>query len=672
MIVEVAVPVNICKTFHYDANIAGSEGLELGSLVSINFNQKATYGFIVGFPKEERVPTSFTIKPIEKVVLEKSPFSPSMIQFLKWTAEYYCYPVGEVFSAALPKQHWVYLSKENRKPLKLKFFEGVKIPSKPILDLTAEQKSVLEVLHRETPEKAFLLHGVTGSGKTEVYLQMIRSTLEEGKGAIVLVPEISLTPQLIGRFSQRFPNQIAVLHSDLTPKERFEEWEKIRTGIAPIVIGVRSAIFAPVSNLGLLIVDEEHETSFKQEDSLRYHARDLSVVRGKIEKAKVILGSATPSLETFYNAKQGKYHYLRMESRVENRVLPQMKLIDLKNKDLQLSPKFPWLTRPLFQAIEKCIAQGEQSILFLNRLGYAHFLFCKDCGHSWRCLNCDVSLTYYVNPPHLLCHYCQMTQDVPNTCELCEGMSIQKVGVGTEQLEKTLKELLPKARIARMDRSVLKNRKDLENLLNQIANREMDIIIGTQMVTKGHDFPNVSLVGVLCADASLNLPDFRSVEKTFQVLTQVAGRAGRGDKLGEVWVQTLNPKHPIFNDLNAEKIETFYVRELEKRRNFGFPPFERLVLLKLQHRDESKVSTAFEHLKVVIENEIKKNFLECEILGPAPAPMVKIKNMVRWQMLLKGKNHTHLKFLVNGAREYLEKHKYRLPLSIDVDPMHLM
>lgn len=501
-------------------------------------------------------------------------------------------------------------------------------------------------------------------------MQVLEGILQEGKGAIILVPEIALTPQLLGRFSDRFPGKVAILHSDLTATERFTQWERLRQGTARVVVGARSAVFAPVRNLGLVVVDEEHESSFKQEDSLRYHARDIAIVRASMEDARVVLGSATPSLESYHNAQSDRYSLVTLKNRVQKRALPTTTFVDLKEAAQLYSSEIPWLSFTLLEKIKKVLGEKQQALLYLNRLGFAHFLFCHDCGHTWRCRNCDVALTYYQRPPSLQCHYCGAYEVPPNTCESCQGTSLESIGVGTEQVEKTLTELLPTARIARMDRSVVKTRKDLESLLTRIAHREVDVAIGTQMIAKGHDFPGIALVGVLLADASLNMPDFRAQERTFQIITQVSGRAGRAEIAGEVVIQTLNPEHPVLLAAAQNRSDDFYRLELQLRKQFSFPPYQRLAMLRFQHRNEQRVESFACDLAARIRkwaNDGSKPL--CEVIGPAQAPLSKIKNMHRWHCMIRSDSVRNLQRILRSCQEFVNQVKSPVQFAVDVDPM---
>jgi primosomal protein N' (replication factor Y) (superfamily II helicase) len=640
--------------------------------VEVPFRNKPTQAVVLGFPGETEIAEE-KLKTVERVLFSDPLIDDQTFRFLKWTAEYYCHPLGEVMASALPKQYLKLSEKQRQKVEALAADEsygselGLLAAAVPKPVLTEAQAQAVEAIGRET--RPVLLQGVTGSGKTEVYMAVLEKALAEGKGAIVLVPEIALTPQLLGRFSSRFPGKVAVLHSDITPKEKFVQWERIRRGIARVVVGARSAVFAPLKDIGLIVVDEEHETSYKQEDSLRYHARDLAIVRAKLCGAKVVLGTATPSLESYHNALAGKYAHVRLLKRVKERPMPKTTFVDLRVKEAAYSEKFPWISNVLVGKMHQALKNGHQVMLFLNRLGYAHFLFCGDCGHTWRCLNCDVALTYYRYPPLLKCHYCGVENEPPTLCEQCQGHSLKELGLGTEQVEAALAEIFPKARTCRMDRSVVKTRKDLEAVLNRIVRREVDIVVGTQMIAKGHDFPGIALVGVLVADASLNLPDFRAFERTFQILTQVSGRAGRAEVAGEVVIQTLNPDHPVLVAAAEHREEDFFRSELMGRERFGFPPFQRLAMIRFQHSNAAKVEQFALSVAGGIRDAVKKRGWKCEVIGPAEAPIAKIKNLYRWHCLVKGGTVRELQSVLRMVHDYAERLKYPVQMAVDVDPV---
>lgn len=474
----------------------------------------------------------------------------------------------------------------------------------------------------------FLLEGKTGSGKTEIYLRAIERV---GGKAIVLIPEISLTPQITARFRERFGDRVAVLHSRLSEGERYDQWRRIKEGLLDIVVGARSAVFAPVDDVRIIIVDEEHEASYKQEDGIRYNARDLALVRGKMEDSLVILGSATPSLESVHNARSGKIGHLMLPERVQKRPLPSIDIVDMRKE-----AKNTWLSAALQALLKENLDRGEQSLLFLNRRGFAPFVLCGDCGHTFRCPHCSVTLTWHQGAGVLRCHYCDYKLPALPLCPECGGGDVKGLGFGTEKLEELLRESLGDARIARLDRDTVKKKGDLESILNSFEKGEVDILLGTQMIAKGHHFPGVTLAGVLMADLSLNLPDFRAAERTYQILTQVAGRAGRGDSPGRVVIQTFNPEHYSILPGGEKDGQRFYERELAMREEYSYPPFSRLVNFKVDGNEEKEVTICIKRIKEFGKEVLRENVaLRIEILGPAPAPISRIKGKFRWHLLAK-------------------------------------
>ncbi|MCB0405507.1 MAG: primosomal protein N' [Bdellovibrionales bacterium] len=667
MIIQVAVPFRVPKLFDYKIADADADRVVPGSLVQVPFGSRLTHAFVLGFSETSTI-SDTKLKSVEAVLNESPVFDEKMLEFLRWVSAYYCHPLGETIATAVPKDSWR-VRKRKTRAITSDPTAGLRPAHSERFELTPEQKQVLDEMDRHGHEKPYLLFGVTGSGKTEVYMNAIERFLNTDQSAIVLAPEISLTPQLVGRFSDRFPGQTAVLHSHLSPAERQREWKRAASGEARIVVGARSAVFAPVKNLALIIVDEEQEASFKQEDSLRYNARDIAVVRAKICGARVVLGSATPSLESYTNAKNEKFHLLTLKKRVLDRPLPQCQFVDIKNNDQLVDSHTPWFSKPLFAKIQDTIQNGQQVLLYLNRLGYAHFLFCHDCGHTEQCRNCDISLTYYRTPPRLKCHYCGASQAPPQTCSQCSGTHIIPMGVGTEQVEQALKHFFPKARIARMDRSVIKNRKDLEEVLQRVADGRVDIVIGTQMIAKGHDFPGIALVGILLADASLNIPDFRANERTFQILTQVAGRAGRAGHAGEVLIQTLNPDHWVLRAAAEHRSEDFYREESHLRQMVGFPPATRLALLRFQHSNPGTVRRFVEETVATLAK--LPGAKKCDIVGPAEAPLAKVKKLYRWQCLVKCSSAKELRALLIQIQQFVDRKKSPVQFAVDVDPVTL-
>src|ERR1035437_4863907 len=526
------------------------------------------------------------------------------------------------------------------------------------------------------PPSTFLLHGVTGSGKTEVYLQAIAHALEKGQGAIVLVPEISLTPQTVERFKARFssgPLQtlVAVLHSHLSAGERHDEWHKIRQGRARIAIGARSAIFAPVEPLGLIVVDEEHEHSYKQEEAPRYHARDVAIVRGQMEGAVVVLGSATPSLESYYNCGKGKYTLLRLPERADDKKMPVVRIVDMR-QTVRPGKAVPIFSPQLKEAIARRVEQKEQVILFLNRRGYSTSLQCPLCGFDAECPNCSVSLTYHRHDQKLCFHICAAhVEPVPPVCpnDKCRNPAIRYSGLGTQKVEATLAKLFPQARTVRMDSDTLTRKEDYRRILGDFRVGKIDILVGTQMIAKGLHFPNVTLVGIIYADLALHQPDFRAGERTFQLLTQVAGRAGRGDIEGEVFVQAFTPFHPAIQFARRHDFEGFYEQELEFREQLKYPPVGRIALLTLKGRNEEKVKFSADYLKLELGKAVG-DIKDLIIAGPAPAPLVKAETYYRYQIMLRAQRMTAL-----SQRLALLIRSLTLPedvtLAVDIDPVNL-
>ncbi len=542
------------------------------------------------------------------------------------------------------------------------------------------------------PSSTFLLHGVTGSGKTEIYLQAIAHALEQGKGAIVLVPEISLTPQTVERFKARFSSGkwqtlVAVLHSHLSAGERHDEWHKIRQGRARIVIGARSAIFAPVEPLGLIVVDEEHEHTYKQEEAPRYHARDVAVMRGQMENAVVVLGSATPSLESYYNCNKGKFTLLELPERVDDQKMPLVRVVDMR-QSVRDGKGPPLFSPQLKEAITQRLERKEQTILFLNRRGYSTSLQCPKCGYVANCPHCSITLTYHRPEQKLACHICGHNEKVPAVCPepKCKNPAIRFAGTGTQKVEDILGKLFPHARIKRMDADVMKRKDDYRRVLGEFRHGKIDILIGTQMIAKGLHFPNVTLVGILYADMALHQPDFRAGERTFQLLTQVAGRAGRGDIEGEVFVQAFTPFHPAIQYARRHDFVGFFDQEMEFRKQLHYPPFSRVALLTLKGRNEDKVKFSAEHLKRVIESQVQSpkskgatnqktldvglGTLDLVISGPAPAPLLRAENYYRYQIMLRTRAMSRLSQALAKVVDTLTWPE-DITLAVDIDPVNL-
>lgn len=554
-----------------------------------------------------------------------------------------------------------------RDPLAGRIFD----PDQPLVLTQTQQAAIEPILQKieENRAETFLLHGVTGSGKTEIYLQSISEVIKKGQEAIVLVPEISLTPQMTDRFKRRFGNDVAVLHSGLSTGEKYDEWRKISRKEVKVVVGARSAVFAPFENIGLIIIDEEHETSYKQEENPRYHARDVAIWRSGFYQCPVILGSATPSLESFARAKKGVYKLLALAERVNDRPLPTVDIVDMREELREGNRSM--FSRNLFDKIQDRLEKGEQAVLFLNKRGYSSFIMCRDCGFVPECPNCDVSMTYHRHRHQLKCHYCGYEEPSPNVCPECGSEHIRHFGTGTQKVEEELLKLLPEARIVRMDVDTTGTKGAHERLLKKFANKEADILLGTQMIAKGLDFPDITLVGVLSADTMLHLPDFRASEKTFQLLTQVSGRAGRHILPGEVVIQTYTPEHYSIQLAADQHYEAFYEQEMQVRKAGGYPPFYFLALITVSHEEAITASSEANKIVVKIKPELSPAAV---VLGPVASPISRINNRYRWQCLIKYKREPKLGAVLKQVLEHYAKQgkSNGLMVSVDIHPYVLM
>ena len=527
--------------------------------------------------------------------------------------------------------------------------------------LTDEQRVAVAAITDAAGFVGILLHGVTGSGKTEVYLHAIGALRARGKGAIVLVPEISLTPQLAARFRARFGDEVAILHSGLTERERLGEWTRLERGVARIAVGARSAVFAPVHDLGIIVVDEEHDGSFKQDEGVRYHGRDVALVRAQRAGAVCVLGSATPSLESYAAATAGRYQLVTLVARPTGGPLPEVAIVDLRT----FRPDADLISEPLLAALTETLAAGDQAIVFLNRRGFATFVMCRGCGHAFRCQACAVSLTYHQASDRLQCHYCGHGERVPTACPKCGADKIERKGLGTERVATALAERFPDARVARLDRDVASGAR-AEAVLARVARREVDLLVGTQMVTKGHDFPGVTLVGVLCADLALGLPDFRASERTFQLLTQVAGRAGRGSRPGRVLIQTYQPDADAITCAARHDYATFFARECETRAELDYPPLGRVCAVRIDGTDPSRVAAGAAR---VAELAIAASRAVADVVtvrGPSPAPLARLRGRTRWQVWLRSRDRVALRRVI---RSVLQVDAPGATVAVDVDPL---
>ncbi len=552
--------------------------------------------------------------------------------------------------------------------------EGLRAPTgfeRPIPILNAHQEEAFNAILtalQANQFRAFLLQGVTGSGKTEVYLRSIEAGLALGKNALLLVPEISLTPAVAGQFFHRFGKQVAILHSAFGDAERADQWRRIRNGQARVVVGTRSGVFAPVQNLGLVIVDEEHDGSYKQQETPRYHGRDVALMRAKEAAAIAVLGSATPSVESRYNAEHGKYTMLRLPERIAQRPMPEVQIVDMRIEFLETKRQATF-SRTLLEQMRQRLAQGEQTMLLLNRRGFSSFMACRACGERLLCANCSVVLTHHRRDRRMLCHYCAYAEKIPAQCPACGSDYIQFLGTGSERVEDELHQHLPAARIARLDRDTTSGKGAFERILNAFRDGDIDILVGTQMIAKGHDIPNVTLVGVVLADIGLSMPDFRAAERSFQLLTQAAGRAGRGSTLGQVFIQTLNPEHYAVRFAAQQDYEGFYKKEIDFRKWLRYPPFSAFanVLVRAEKQEDAlRMATQLGYVLMPPPEGVR-------VMGPAEAPVLRLKNEFRYQILLKAAKRATLREILKQLRHFAEKEKWNATaLVIDVDPISLM
>ncbi len=656
MVANVVFGLPINKVFNYYLP-DGVENSPLGVRVRAPFNNKEEIGYLIGV---EEIQMQGLKKIVE--IIDKEPIlDKDILELISWMAKHYFSSQGECIEASIPP-----LLRKGRSSIKPRLEYEIK-PDESFnapLMLTEAQTEAFNTLKADIWENqgVFLLYGVTGSGKTEIYIKIIEEVLKKGRGAIILVPEIALTPQTISRFKKRLGENISVFHSGLTEAQRFKEWNNIKTNKTNICIGTRSAIFAPLKNLGLIIVDDEHESSYKQEDMLRYHARDVAIKRGEISNCSVILGSATPSLESYYKAKKGEYRLLVLPERVSEKKMPEVRIVDLKS--VRHKKGMPLIFSPqLIEELRAVLERKMQAILFLNRRGFSTYVTCLSCGYVAKCVKCSIALTYHSKLGVLICHHCNYSQKKPSICPECNRKYLSFSGFGTQRVESELHKIFSGIRSARLDSDALSKRGSLDEIIDNFRNRKIDVLIGTQIVAKGHDFPDVELVGVILADLSLNIIDFRAGERTFSLLTQVAGRSGRGDKEGRVIIQTYNPEHYTIKTSLKHDYISFYEEEIERRKLLKLPPFSKLVKIEVRHKDENK-------LKRVIESIKKKLLLKipaADVLGPAPNAVNRIRNLYRWALLAKGEDVEELNSLlysIIGFRRKIEGAN----IIVDVNP----
>ncbi|MBI3894541.1 MAG: primosomal protein N' [Acidobacteria bacterium] len=729
---EVALPVPLNQLFTY--SIPDSLSLKPGMRVIVPFGSRQLVGVVVRCGDMSAAIEITAIKPIQEVLDEEPALSGEMLRLGQWIADYYVVPQGEALSALLPPrspvrrstrvvltttgQHalqgnlqaeereflqrlakrrgirreslravWPLAEKLRKRgwttyehtvkasaarPFKSGPWENTSFKPSGPHELTPQQQKAFHSIRQQMETHqfgVFLLHGVTGSGKTEVYLRAIDLALKRNQSALMLVPEINLTPAMAALFASRFGERVAILHSSLSDTEREAQWRRVREGFSDVVIGTRSAVFAPLNRLALVIVDEEHDASYKQEEAPRYHGRDVAIVRARDAGATVVLGSATPAMESRYNAERGKYHLLEIEQRIRERPLAETAVVDMRVEFAETGRQ-SFLSRKLEAEIARRLEQREQSLILLNRRGYSAFVLCRSCGQAIQCKNCSIALTHHRRLARLLCHYCGYARPVPRVCPQCASEHIYFMGEGSERIEDALHRLFPQARIGRLDRDTARGQRQAEAILAAFQNHELDILVGTQMIAKGHDIHRVTLVGVITADIGLARPDFRSAERTFQLLTQVSGRAGRGEFLGEVVIQTYYPDHYAIRAAAAQDYDLFYQQELRFRQLMRYPPFTVLANVLVRSPSAETALRLAGRLGRHLETQQK---LGIKLLGPAAAAILRLKKDYRYQFLLKASRRNLLREVLLSCREFAQRERFpAASLVIDVDPQTLL
>ena len=721
--------IEIDRPFTYKVPLDMEEKIKVGQIVKVPFGvrSKPVEGFILDLKAEEEMKVSFKMKSILSVENEEPVITEDdlkLINFLR--EEYLCkyidairllIPVGILKGAKSKSRNVIVFINDNLEKIKNKdgyieiidfikrntgkytktelskehgfsiyklnkLMEHGLIKSEEEIvfryntreynkdvqkNLTVEQSMAIKEIE-ESEENLILLKGVTGSGKTEVYMRIVEKTLEEGKSAIVLVPEIALTPQMIERFKGRFGSNVALFHSKLSDGERFDEWYRVKEGKASLIIGARSAIFLPAKNLGLIIIDEEHENTYKSDQNPKYQTKEVAEYIAKLKGCKVILGSATPTIESYYRAISGEMKLVELNHRVDNKPMPKMMLVDMR-EELRSGNK-SLFSRRLYASMKEKLEKGEQIILFLNRRGFSTFVSCRSCGYVFHCEDCDISMTYHKNG-FLVCHYCGKTKKQPNLCPKCGSKYVKFFGAGTERVEEEVRRYFKNARILRMDVDTTRAKDSHEKIYNAFKAREADILIGTQMVSKGLDFPNVTLVGILAADMSLNLPDYRAAERSFQIITQVAGRAGRGDKEGEVIVQTYTPEHYSLQYAKKYDYENFYEKEFTIRAMMGYPPFGRILLINGSGKNEDELRKQMIYLGEKVKEKAEE-FGGLEVLGPTPCIIYRIKENYRWQIIIKGEFSSKFSKSIKDILYDKANNVYNdIRVSMDINPNSL-
>ncbi|WP_246168959.1 primosomal protein N' [Coxiella endosymbiont of Amblyomma sculptum] len=657
MILQVAIPIPLYQYFDYLApGSYNNAKLRPGIRLKVPFGQKDCIGVLIAVKSHSSLPAK-CLKTVREILEEEPLIPPSLLKLFQWASNYYHYPIGEIIFGALPKifcqGKWVKISTEN--------FHR-RTTSYNLLSLNRYQKNAVTTIIGSHSFQTFLLLGITGSGKTEVYLRCVDAVVKQGKQALVLVPEIGLTPQTVEQFRERFNVPVVIFHSNLTDKKRAQVWLMTKKGVAKIVIGTRSAIFLPLLNVGIIVLDEEHDTSFKQQSGFRYSARDLAVMRGRLENIPIILGSATPSLESFYNVKRERYALLSLPNRAGKALFPRVIITDLRKKELKAG-----ISEELLITIENHINNNEQVLLFLNRRGYAPTCMCRKCGWVMYCNRCDVRITIHHHPKRLYCHHCGSIKKIPSSCPKCKYRTLVGIGLGTEKLESILQERFPDCGIVRIDRDSTRTKNSMEKKLDLIRNRKVLILIGTQMIAKGHHFPHLTLVAIVDADSGLYSADFRAAERMGQLMTQVIGRAGRTERRGTVFIQTYHPTNPIFALSLKENYTEFAEILLKERQIAQLPPFSHLSLL----RAESLNPLLPQAFLLEIKQKIPLN-ADINVLGPVPAFVERKAGRYRYQLLFQSKNRRSLHEFLATLTTLLSRKHTRVRWILDVDPQEIV
>jgi primosomal protein N' (replication factor Y) len=666
-LVGVAVPVPLRRTFTYRVPGARGDGVALGMRVLVPFGRRSVKGTVVEWPAPEPA-AGVEVKDLGETLPDSPALDAHLLELTRFVADYYLCSWGEAIEAALPPDP------PARKRAPRVVAAAGPDPSAPRSrgpEPTPAQSAVLRTLLPAVDAGSFapfLLWGAAGSGKTEVYLRAAEAALAAGRGVLYLVPEIGLTPLLVSRIEARFPGQVALLHSAVPPRLRRAAWEEVRQGKKRFVVGARSAVFAPLPDVGLVVVDEEHDPSYKQEDAPRYNGRDVAVVRARLAGAPVVLGSATPSLESFHHARRGRYVLLALGGRVEDRPMPDVQLVDMRDEFRRAGEITP-LSTPLVTALVACLERGEQALILRNRRGWAAAILCPACGQRVSCRHCSLALTWHKKERRLRCHGCGRQQPLPAACPACGGTDLRELGEGTERIEDEIARVLPSARIARMDRDTVRGHGSHEAILRRFDAGEIDVLVGTQMIAKGHDFPRVTLVGVLGADHALGLPDFRAGERAFQLLTQVAGRAGRGELKGRVIAQAFDPGHPMLLHAAKQDYEAFFDAELRYRRALRYPPLAALIQIIVSEAREGQAWRIANDVASALEAASAGRLT---ITGPGPAPIERLRGLYRMQILVRSAGRRRLVETVSAALAPFEPSAARRAIHIDVDPVSLL